>query len=130
MMTLRSYYKKMQYGGDPKVPMPRTKLNPAQDSVYTAWKSRLPTNLQYEGNYDLKRLWMENPGTRPTANMHFPDKYKLPNHPTFSNESMYFNPSNQYIAGQWKETDSSGIIHHIILSLNHRLLNERDLVDE
>lgn len=105
-MTLRSRYRKMQYGGGP-IPMPHTNLTPKQDSMYQGWRSKLPQNLQYEGNYDLKRLWMENPGTIPSSNMHFPDRYKLPNHPTFSNESMYFNPSNQYMAGQWKETDSS-----------------------
>lgn len=88
-------------------PIPKTRLSPAQDSTYQAWRSQLPQPLQYEGDYDLRRLWLENPGIKPSANMHFPDRYKLPNHPTFSNESMYFNPTNQYMAGHWVETDSS-----------------------
>lgn len=105
-MTLLQRYRRFAFGGDP-IPIPKTRLNPNQDSLYQLWRSKLPTNLQYEGNYDLKRMWLENPGTRPTANMHFPDRYKLPNHPTFSNESMYFNAGNQYMAGRWQETDSS-----------------------
>lgn len=107
-MFLTRQYRRMPWGGqtDP-IPKPRTGLTPLQDSTYQSWKGRLPQPLQYEGDYDLKRLWLENPGTRPSSNMHFPDRYKLPNHPTFSNESMYFNPSNQYMAGSWQETDSS-----------------------
>lgn len=96
---------KMQQGG--VIPLPRTDLSPQQDSVYNQWKSRLPKNLQYEGDYNLKQLWLDNPGIRPSSNMHFPDTYKMPNHPTFSDQSMYFNPSNQYMAGHWNETDSS-----------------------
>lgn len=105
-MFLNRRYRRYAYGGDP-IPLPKTILKPQQDSLYQLWKNRLPTNLRYEGNYDLRRLWVENPGIQPSSNMHFPDRYKLPNHPTFSNESMYFNPTNQYMAGRWQETDSS-----------------------
>lgn len=106
-MTIASRYKKMRYGGDPVPLPPKTKLSPVQEQNYTTWRSQLPSSLQYEGNYDLRRLWLENPDTKPSANMHFPDRYKLPNHPTFSNESMYFTPLNQHMAGRWVETDSS-----------------------
>jgi len=95
----------MQDGGS--VPMPKTTLKPEQEKSYQEWRTKLPKNLQSEDNYNLRQLWLENPGIKPSANMHFPDKYKLPNHPTFSSESMYFNPTNQYMAGRWNETDSS-----------------------
>lgn len=85
----------------------RTKLTPQQETVFNVWKSSLPPNLQYEGDYDLRGLWLENPQTKPSANLHFTDKYKLPNHPTFSNESKFFNDATRDQAGYWKETDST-----------------------
>lgn len=84
-----------------------TKLNDKQNKSYQTWRSNLPKNLQYEGNYDLKGLYLSNPNAKPSANLHFPDTYKLPNHPTFSNESKYFNEQNKSNAGHWDETDSS-----------------------
>lgn len=84
-----------------------TRLNAEQEKKYQQWKSALPKNLQDEGNYDLRGLWQENPNVKPSANLHFPDKYKLPNHPTFSDESKYFNNETKNQAGHWQETDSS-----------------------
>jgi hypothetical protein len=84
-----------------------TKLAADQEKKYQQWKTRLPKNLQYEGDYDLRGLWKENPNTQPSGNLHFPDKYKLPNHPTFSDESIYFNQNTKDKGGHWQETDSS-----------------------
>lgn len=84
-----------------------TKLPADKEKKYQEWRSALPKNLQYEGDYDLRGLWLDNPNVKPSANLHFTDKYKLPNHPTFSNESKYFNKSNKDKAGRWQETDSS-----------------------
>lgn len=84
-----------------------TRLAPDQEKKYQEWKAKLPKNLQYEGDYDLRGLWKENQNVKPSANLHFPDKYKLPNHPTFSDESIYFNDKTKGRAGRWKETDSS-----------------------
>lgn len=84
-----------------------TRLTRAEQIRYEAWRSKLPKALQYEGDYDLKGLWKSNPKIKPSANLHFPDTYKLPNHPTFSNESIYFNDSTRRYAGHWNETDSS-----------------------
>lgn len=90
---------------DPVYPMPqKTNLTPQQELKFIDFKNKLPESLRHEGDYDLRRLFLENPNLKPSLNMHFPDKYKLPNHPTFSNESMYFNPTNQYLAGKWVET--------------------------
>lgn len=93
----------MQTGGN----VNSTKLNSVQQSQFDTWKSKLPKNLQYEGDYDLKGLWLENPKVKPSSNLHFPDTYKLPNHPTFSDESKYFNDQTRKFAGNWDETDSS-----------------------
>lgn len=87
--------------------MPGTKLNKTQEKAYQQWRSKLPKALQYEGDYDLRGLYKSNPNAQPSLDLHFPDTYKLPNHPTFSNESIYFNNRNKNKAGYWMETDSS-----------------------
>lgn len=84
-----------------------TKLTTEQEKKYQQWRTHLPKNLQYEGDYDLRGLWKENPEIQASPNLHFPDKYKLPNHPTFSDESVYFNDETRDRAGHWQETDSS-----------------------
>jgi hypothetical protein len=86
-----------------------TVLSPQEAIRYQKWKSTLPKNLQYEGDYDLAGLWKENPNVKPSPNMHFPDKYKKPNHPTFSDESIYFGPNTKRFAGKWQETNDSWI---------------------
>lgn len=42
-----------------------------------------------------------------SADMHLPDTYKLPNHPTFSNESMYHIPGIQE-GGEWVKPEQEG----------------------
>lgn len=84
-----------------------TKLSQKEEASYQKWRAGLPKPLQYEGDYDLRGLYRSNPNVKPSANMHFPDTYKLPNHPTFSNESKYFTPLTRSRAGKWQETDSS-----------------------
>lgn len=108
----------MQMGGNIQPPMAGavqtvpeaqtgTRLSPVEEIQYQTWRVGLPKNLQSEGDYDLRGLWKENPNIKPSANLHFPDTYKLPNHPTFSDESRYFNPKTKKYAGHWNETDSS-----------------------
>lgn len=85
-----------------------TKLDSAQEQQFEQWRNQLPQQLQYTGNYDLRGLWLSNPNAQPSSNLHFPDTYKLPNHPTFSDESKYYNPQvNRDSSGHWNETDSS-----------------------
>lgn len=86
-----------------------TKLSKDEESKYSEWKSKLPKNLQYEGDYDLRGLFKENPKAEPSENLHFTDKYKKPNHRTFSNQSVYFNPDTKRFAGEWKEDGKKSI---------------------
>lgn len=80
-----------------------TKLLPNEESNYQKWKSTLPQNLQYEGDYDLRGFYKENPKFNVTdPKQHLTDKYKLPNHPTFSNESKYYNEQTKSQGGYWK----------------------------
>jgi hypothetical protein len=80
-----------------------TKLNPEEERQYQKWRQTLPKNLQYEGDYDLRGYWKD-PETAKEAvgGDHFIDKYKKPNHPTFSNESQYAVGENAKKAGRWE----------------------------
>lgn len=88
------------------------------DGGYKAWKEKAkqwregididspnPT-YDYEGffNEDPQRAWdMIN---IPDSEEHFTDKYKLPNHPTFSDESIYSTPPT--LGGHWSELNGKG----------------------
>lgn len=94
--------------GDVYTPLPKgPKFTQQQEVDYQKWRNRLPKRLQYEGNYNLRQFWYDTPNTPISPNMHFPDFYKMPNHPSFSSHSQYMTPTNRYLGGQWKETDSS-----------------------
>lgn len=62
-----------------------------------------------DGNqyYDYRTFWKENPDgmadkmLTDDADAHFTDRYKLPGHPTFSNESMYSNDDTP--GGSWEK---------------------------
>ena len=79
-----------------------TQLSPAEESQYAAWKQKLPGRLQSESDYDLKGFWKKNPNWSPdNPEAHMTDEFKLPNHPTFSNESRYYNAATQNVGGRW-----------------------------
>lgn len=70
---------------------------------YQAWRSKLPKNLQYEGDYDLEGFYNKYPDWTPeNKEVHMNDEFKLPNHPTFSNESKYYNGVTPGLGGSWK----------------------------
>ena len=84
------------------------------DSKYQEWRNKLPKNLQYDGDYDLRGLYESNPNVTPSSNMHFPDTFKLPNHPTFSNESKYYDSVTPGVGGYWGEGDENFIKNPLI----------------
>lgn len=98
------------------------------DINYQNWKSQLPKNLQYEGDYNLKQLFLDSGAVKPT-NGHFPDTYKLPNHPTFSDESIYSN--KEHPGGHWegdkyipvKKLQTEGVLPGATGSMYGRLPN-------
>ena len=64
-----------------------------------------PDNLSMEmGNYDIQGAYrgIMNGEFTPDSRGHLPDKYKKPNHITFSDESMYH--TNDTPGGKWVET--------------------------
>ena len=80
-----------------------TPLTASQETAYQAWRATLPKPLQYEGDYDLRGYWLD-PETVKTGvkdGQHFTDRYKKPNHPTFSMESKYAVGDDMKRAGRW-----------------------------
>jgi hypothetical protein len=80
----------------------RTKLNPSEEEAFQKWKSKLPERLQGDEDYDIRGFFKENPNFDiSNPEQHLTDKYKLPNHNTFSNESKYFNDKTKKYGGYW-----------------------------
>lgn len=74
-----------------------TILNPVQEQAFQGWKAKNAPNDSGD-DYDLRGTFKEGL-TRNEQNGHFSDKYKKPNHPTFSNESQYAQYGNP---GHWE----------------------------
>lgn len=73
-----------------------TKLSPADEKKFEQW-AKSHHRMGDLADYDL-RGWWKNVGTQDSRG-HFTDAYKKPNHPTFSNESIYNTPQDQ--GGAW-----------------------------
>ena len=78
-----------------------TQLTPDEESVYQAWAKGQGREKDVF-NYDLRGAWKElQSGTMSEDERgHLGDKYKKPNHPTFSTESIY-NGKDGYQGGIW-----------------------------
>lgn len=76
----------------------KTKVPPGAEADYAAWFEKYG-NHDSGRNYDYAGAWMD--GVTPNENGHWPDTYKLPNHPTFSTDSRL---AKQFpdMAGTWK----------------------------
>lgn len=71
-----------------------TPLTPEQERAYRQWAGKRATDTQ---DYDMRGAYLAN--ALASANGHFPDTYKKPNHPTFSEESQYSTADNP--GGRW-----------------------------
>lgn len=89
-----------QEGGEVKpdleVPDWKSKFTPEMEKEFQAWYAERVKNMGLNPNpdhpkhfYDTRGAWLA--GERSTTD-HLPDKYKLPGHPTFSDQSMYYKP--------------------------------------
>lgn len=65
--------------------------------TFNQWKQKYAPRDSGE-DYDLQGAYEA--GIVPSANQHFPDTFKKPNHPTFSIESKYWKPGLP--AGRWE----------------------------
>jgi GH24 family phage-related lysozyme (muramidase) len=79
-------------------------LTEEQEAKYQAWRATLPKPLQYEGDYDLRGYWLDPETVKDNVKdgQHFIDRYKKPNHPTFSVESRYATGDDARLAGTWR----------------------------
>lgn len=78
-----------------------TQLSPDEESAYQAWAKGQGREKDVF-NYDLRGAWKELQSGTMTEDErgHLGDKYKKPNHPTFSTESIY-NGKDGYQGGVW-----------------------------
>ena len=89
-----------------------TVLTPEQEKQFQVWaieeskKQGRNVLLDLE-NYDLRGLWNSGGGFG-GENNHAVDTFKKPNHPTFSDQSMY-DGVDGYHGGVWQETPSGGM---------------------
>lgn len=82
-----------------------TKLTPEQEQTFTNW---MWNNSQKIGrslwpdlyNYDLRGYFLQG---GQIAGGHLPDTFKKPNHPTFSDQSMY-SGIDSYVGGRWQRS--------------------------
>lgn len=77
-----------------------TPLNQQEESEFQQWKQKYAPNDTGE-DYDLRGAFKEGLEPDPKTG-HWPDTYKKPNHPTFSNESQYAIGEDAKKAGHWK----------------------------
>jgi hypothetical protein len=63
-----------------------TKLSTKNEEAFQAWKKKYAPK-DSGADYDLRGAFKA--GVKPAANGHWPDTFKKPNHPTFSDESRY-----------------------------------------
>lgn len=77
-----------------------TKLDPRTEQMFMNWMTRSGRAKDLY-DYDLRGAFSNN--AKLASNGHFPDTYKKPNHPTFSNESVYH--SDERPGGVWQQDE-------------------------
>ncbi len=78
-----------------------TKLNAADEKAFQEWAAKNGrANDTYD--YDLRGAFKN--GAAQSENGHLPDTYKKPNHPTFSDQSMYHGVDGN-VGGTWGRQD-------------------------
>lgn len=112
--------KKKRMGGQTPKSKYTTTLTIDEEKQFKNWYSKvakhkkLNPNPDADGqNYDYRGYWKNEDrnvilGSNPNA--HFPDKYKQPTHPTFSNESIYSN--NKTPGGTWVRGKGTWLFKH------------------
>jgi hypothetical protein len=76
-----------------------TALSADEETKFQKWKNVNAPKDSGE-DYDLRGAYKEGL-TRDPKNQHFSDKYKKPNHPTFSDQSQYAKDAPEK-AGHWQ----------------------------
>lgn len=84
-------------------------LDPKREQEFQKWamQNKVPQSNDYDmrgfyqamQNYDPRAMSSMNPNDQ---QMHFPDAWKMPNHPTFSTESKFYNPQTMPTTPTWQ----------------------------
>jgi hypothetical protein len=91
-------------------PIKTTQLNRTLENMYQAWVRE--NDVPESNDYDMRGFFLglmtgdssATSGVNPSdGTLHFSDKWKLPNHPNFSNESIY---SKSVADPKWVENPS------------------------
>jgi hypothetical protein len=82
-----------------------TALTSDQEQQYQQWlqAQSAQNNRDMSGDaydYDLRGAFLNDAGA--AANGHYPDTFKKPNHPTFSDQSQY-SGADGYVGGHWSQ---------------------------
>ena len=97
----QAYARVLMYGGDGPYD---TKLREGDDRHFDAWKRFYAPNDSGQ-DYDLRGAFKARVKPDPQTG-HWPDTFKKPNHPTFSDQSQYArDPNVGYAAGRWDGND-------------------------
>jgi hypothetical protein len=82
-----------------------TELNPLDEMKFQKWikDNNIKDLNEPDSYYDYRGFWKQNPDFKHSLGQHFPDTFKQPGHPTFSNESQYANTQNT--GGRWADND-------------------------
>ena len=108
----------------PLLPVQTTRLTPSLERMYGQWvmNNKIPESNDYDMRGYFYDLLTGNKDARTAVNasdnaLHFTDKWKLPNHPSFSNESVYSRTSQDprwvenpapYKEGTWALQNKQG----------------------
>ncbi len=76
-----------------------TKLSPPEEAAFSKWKSRFAPKDSGQ-DYDLRGAFKAGLTPNPDTG-HWPDTFKKPNHPTFSDQSIYAKQAPER-AGRWQ----------------------------
>lgn len=112
--------KKKRMGGQTAKRKYTTTLTVNEEKQFQDWYSKVAKHKKLNPNpdadgqdYDYRGYWKNEDrddilGSNPNA--HFPDKYKQPTHPTFSNESIYSNDKTP--GGTWVRGKGTWLFKH------------------
>lgn len=78
-----------------------TKLNDVEEEQFKSWKKQNAPE-DSGADYDLRGAFKGGEAKDPDTG-HWKDKYKKPNHPSFSDESQYATGAQRDRAGHWVE---------------------------
>jgi hypothetical protein len=79
-----------------------TELTPEEEGAYQSWAAKHGRERDTY-DYDLRGAWKY--GLEPDENNHLPDTFKKPNHPTFSDQSIYHGRDG-HRGGRWDHDET------------------------